>query len=142
MFLFRFHGYALRLAPSGAGLWASLGGLEPAGGLLGLLDILITRAPEEQASGHAPDGHGDPELGSDAQEPVFHGALACAVGERHAHGLICQRSDPRPQLLIERWVHAWPAAHAAGLLERHIFELDRGWLLGHKRNLLFAYMYT
>jgi hypothetical protein len=44
-----------RLTPSRTTLWLSLGGLEPAGRLLGLLEVLLTRAPEDHAAGRAPD---------------------------------------------------------------------------------------
>ena len=43
-------------------MWRLPSGLEPAGGLLGLLEILLARAPEDDAAGHAPDRDGDGEL--------------------------------------------------------------------------------
>jgi hypothetical protein len=60
---------ALRPPSSRAGLWSSLGGvpcllpgLQPAGGLPRLLEILLAGAPEEQASGDPPDGDQNIEL--------------------------------------------------------------------------------
>src|SRR6266850_1758864 len=44
-----------RPAPSGASLWSSPAGLQPAGGLLGLLGILIAGAPEDDTARHASD---------------------------------------------------------------------------------------
>ena len=48
-----------RPAPAGAGLWSSLGGMEPAGSLLGLLEILVAGAPEDDTARHASDRDGD-----------------------------------------------------------------------------------
>jgi hypothetical protein len=49
-------------ASSGAGLWSLLRGLQPVGGLLGLLLVLLARAPEDDAAGYLPDGDGDVQL--------------------------------------------------------------------------------
>ncbi len=63
--------------------------LESGPNLFGLLKILFAGAPENHAAGHAPDGDRDPELGGDALDTALHrGGLACAVGNRQAHGLI------------------------------------------------------
>jgi len=56
---------------TGAGAAVALGSLEAAGGLLGLLEILLARAPEDDAAGHAPHRERDVELMGDAQEIVF-----------------------------------------------------------------------
>jgi hypothetical protein len=69
-------------------LWSSPRCLESAGSLLCLLEILIARAPEEQAAGHTADGHGDPKLGGHTKDAVFRGGWACTVSGCHAHGLI------------------------------------------------------
>src|SRR5918999_2673921 len=56
----------------------SLGGLllppapQLAGGLLGLLEIFLAGAPEDDAAGHAPDGDGDVQITSNAENIVFH----------------------------------------------------------------------
>ena len=70
-------------APSPGSLSSPLGRPQPRRDFFGLLDVLISRAPEQQASGYAADGDGDPELSGDAQEPVFHRGRACAVREGH-----------------------------------------------------------
>jgi hypothetical protein len=64
-----------------------LGGLQPAHDCFRLLDVVVSRAPEEQAAGYAADGDGDSEFG-DAEDPVLHGGRAHAVGDRQASGVI------------------------------------------------------
>lgn len=57
-----------RSAPAGTGLWSSLGRLllppapQLAGGLLGLLEILVAGAPEDDAARDAADGDRHAEL--------------------------------------------------------------------------------
>jgi hypothetical protein len=74
-------------APGGPNLWSPPRGLEPAGSLLGLLEILIARAPEEQAAGHAADGDGNATFGGDALNPMLHGGRACTLWDHHASGV-------------------------------------------------------
>lgn len=63
---------APRPAAAGATLWLPPNRLQPAGGLLGLPDIFIAGAPEEQPAADAADGDGDAQLLGDAQEVGFH----------------------------------------------------------------------
>jgi hypothetical protein len=56
----------------GASLWRWLPrGLQPGPDLFGLLEILVSGAPEEQAAGHTADGDGDVEVAGDRLEKVF-----------------------------------------------------------------------
>jgi hypothetical protein len=59
-------------ASSGAGLWSLLRGLQPVGGLLGLLLVLLARAPEDDAAGYLSDGDGDVQLAGHAQDVALH----------------------------------------------------------------------
>jgi hypothetical protein len=61
----------------GAGLWSLRGLLLPpapqsAGSLLSLLEIFLTRAPENHAARYAPDGDGDVQLAGDRLEIALH----------------------------------------------------------------------
>ena len=57
---------ALASLPSPLGGLACLSPcLEPAGGLLGLLDVFLAGAPEEQPAGHAPDRDRDVQATGD-----------------------------------------------------------------------------
>jgi hypothetical protein len=103
----------------------ALGWLEPLRDFLRLLKVFGRGAPEEQASGYFSDRHRYTQLCGHAEDAVLHRVRACTVGDRHAHGLISQQLDLRPQLLIELWVHAGPPAHTAGFVERDVFELNR-----------------
>jgi hypothetical protein len=126
----------LASAASATGRLSGLpGGLEPGTDLLGLLEVLVGRAPEEQASGYAPDGYRHVELDCDAANPVLHRRQARAVRERHADRLIRERLHPRPEFLIELRVHAGAAAHGASFCQRDVFEVDGCRLLGHERSL-------
>jgi hypothetical protein len=82
-----------RPAPSGAGLWSSLGCLEPGTDLFGLLDILVRGAPENDASGHTPDRDKDVELCGHAEDAGFHGRDARALRNHQAGGGVVQRLD-------------------------------------------------
>ena len=75
-------------APSGAGLWSLLGGLQPGPDLFGLLEILLAGTPEEQASGDPPDGDRHAELCGDAEDAGFHGRDARAL-RNHQAGVGC-----------------------------------------------------
>jgi hypothetical protein len=76
-----------RPAPAGAGHWSSLGSLQPAGGLLGLLEILLAGAPENHAPGHAPDGdRGSESLGTNRSRSCRWSGI-CAVAIQDGHRL-------------------------------------------------------
>jgi hypothetical protein len=62
-----------RPAPAGAALWSLSRRLQSAGDILGLLEIFLAGAPEEQAAGHTADGDGDVEVAGDRLEIGFHG---------------------------------------------------------------------
>ena len=55
---------------------------QPTCDLFGLLDILVRRAPEEQAAGHPANCEQHPQLSGDAQEAVFHGGRTGALRKR------------------------------------------------------------
>jgi hypothetical protein len=42
--------------------------------------------------------------------------------------------------VIELGIHAGSAAHAAGLVERHVFELETGGLVGHREPPLGCFL--
>jgi hypothetical protein len=70
-----------------------LAGLQPAGSLLGLLEIRLARAPKDHAAGHAPDRDGDVELTGDAQEIVFHALRPNFRAQTDAGSLARERLD-------------------------------------------------
>jgi hypothetical protein len=124
---------APRLAPSGAGLWLSLCGMllppapQPAGGLLGLLEILLAGAPENDAAGHTPDRNRDVELAGDLVNVVFHALRPDLRAQMDADRLGRQRLNFGAERLIEHGLHAGPTtAHPAGFVEGDVFELKRG----------------
>jgi hypothetical protein len=112
--------------PLGRGRVGVPPGLEPAGRLLGLVAIFIRGAPEEQASGHFPDRHGDVQITGDAQEIGFHPRGPDLRPEVNPHGVGGQRLNRRAQRLIQQGLHAGPSPHAAGVLEGDVVERDRG----------------
>jgi hypothetical protein len=137
-----YHGCpAMRLPPpasAGAGLWSSLARLlrppapQLAGGLLGLLEILVARAPEDDAAGYAPDGNGDVELASDRLQIAFHALRPDLRAQMDADRLSGEGLNLLAQRVVEHGFHAGPtAAHTAGFLERDVVELNAGGLLGH-----------
>jgi hypothetical protein len=99
-------------------------GLEPSGDLLSLVEIFVSRAPEDEASGDSPDGDRNTELCGDAEDAVFHRGSAGAVWERHAGGGVVQGLDFLLEGAIKLRVHAGSAAHAASFVERDVFEFD------------------
>jgi hypothetical protein len=62
---------ACRRAPAaaGAGLWLTRA-LEPRPDVLGLLDVVVGRTPEQQTAGDAPDGDGHLELRGHTEDGV------------------------------------------------------------------------
>ncbi len=70
-------------AAAGARPTSVPGGLQSHGHFFGLFQILIRRAPEEEASGNPADGHGYLQFRCHTQDPVFHGGRACTLWERH-----------------------------------------------------------
>jgi hypothetical protein len=91
------------------------GGLEPGTDLLGLLEVLVSGTPEEQASGDASHGDRGVERCSHAKEAVFHGGRAGPFRKRDTGRGVVERLDFFLEGLIERRVHPGSAAHAAGL---------------------------
>src|SRR5919108_3710507 len=63
---------APRPAPAGVSLWSLPNSLQPAGRLLGLLAILVARAPENHTAGHAPDRDGDVQVTGHTENVIFH----------------------------------------------------------------------
>ena len=63
---------APRLAPLGASLWSPPAGLQSAGYLVRLLEILLARAPEDEATGDFSDGDRNTELCGHTEDAVFH----------------------------------------------------------------------
>ena len=61
-----------RPAACGAGLWSPPRRLQSVGHLLGLLEILLARAPEDEASGDFSDGCRNTELCGDPEDAIFH----------------------------------------------------------------------
>ncbi len=86
--------YAALSAPAAATrgcLWRLPSGLQPWGDLVGLLEIFVSRAPEDQAAGDSPDGDRNPALCDDVEDAVFHrgwaGALRGALSQILLRGL-------------------------------------------------------
>ena len=117
-------------------LWWLPSGLQSCGDLLGLPAIFVSRAPEDEASGDAPDGDRNTELRGDAEDAVFPRDWACAVRERHAGGGGVQGLDFFLEGVIKLRVHAGSPAHAAGFVEEDVFEFNGGGLLGQGLYLL------
>jgi hypothetical protein len=86
------------------------------GDLFGLLEIVVRGAPEEEASGHAPDGDGELQLCGHAEEAVFHRGRAGAWKDGHSDGGLSQRLDLSLERLIEHGVHARAPTHRAGFV--------------------------
>jgi hypothetical protein len=106
--------------------------LQPAGRLLGLLEILLARAPEDHAAGYAPDRDGDVELTGDAQEIVFHALRPDLRAQMDADRLARERLNLLAQRVVEHRLHARSSAHAAGFIQGHVFKLNTGGLVGHR----------
>jgi hypothetical protein len=111
------------------------GGLETSSDFFGLPEVLVGRAPEEQASTDASHGHRNGELCGHAEEAVFHGGWAGPLRQREAGRGVIERLDFFLDGLVELRIHPGPTAYAAGFVYWDIFELD-GWrLLGHEGSL-------
>jgi hypothetical protein len=119
-------------ASADTGLTFALAWLETLRNFLRLLEVFGRGAPEEQASGHFSDRQRYPEFCGHAEEAVFHRGGAGTFRERHVGGGVVQRLELLPEGMIEQEVHTRPAAHTAGMVERHIFEFDGGALLCHR----------
>jgi hypothetical protein len=90
--------------------------LQPCADFFGLMKVLVTRAPEEKASGDSPDGDGDIKFFSDTKDAVFHGGETCAFWNAHAGCGGVERFDLVLESVIELGVYAGPSAHAAGFV--------------------------
>jgi hypothetical protein len=115
-----------RLAPAAARIGALLlaGAPQAHGQLLGLLDIIVRGAPEDEASGHFADGHRHAQLARDPKDIVLHTLRPDLGPEADAGGLVGERLDLVPEGLIEHRFHTGSPAHAPGFLEGHVFEVD------------------
>jgi hypothetical protein len=117
-------------------LWWLPSGSEPCNNLLGLGEIFGSRAPKEQASGSFSDRHRHTELCGSAVDAVFHRGRVGALWNRCADCGLRQQLDVFLEGVIELRVHAETSAHAAGFVERHIFECDGGGSLGQQWSFL------
>jgi hypothetical protein len=95
-------------APSGAGLWSRRGLLLPpapqaAGRLLGLLEIVIRGAPEDDTARHPPDGAGDVQLAGNLER-------AWRVLSHVPDGMIDLSTGPqeRWEQVVLRWLRHHP----------------------------------
>jgi hypothetical protein len=120
-------------AASGATLWSSPADLQSAGHVLRLLRIFLGRAPEDDAAGHAPDRDGDVQVVGHAKDVVFHALWGNLRTQADTGGLARERLNLVAQRIIEHRLHAGPASHTAGFVERHVIELKIRGLLGHRK---------
>src|SRR6266850_1497270 len=100
-------------------------GLEPAGGLLGLLRILLAGAPEDDTAGHALRRDRHVQIPSHAENIVFHALRPDLRAQADTDGLARERLNLLAQRVVEHRLHAGPSTHAAGLVEGDVFELER-----------------
>ena len=110
---------------------SSLDTLQALCDLAGLLDVLISRAPEEEASSYSTNSDRDSHVARHPKNPVFHGGLIGAWWKGHASRVFGQRLDFGLEGLIELGIHARTPAHVASFFKGNIFECDRRSFLGH-----------
>jgi hypothetical protein len=101
--------------PASASGTSSPGALQALGNLLRLRGILVSGAPEKQASGDAPHRDRGVELRSYAKEVVFHGGRAGPLRKGDTGRGVAQRLEFLLEGAVELRVHPGAAAHGAGL---------------------------
>jgi hypothetical protein len=84
--------------------------------VFGLLEIFVSRAPEEETTGDFSDRHRNVERCGDAEDAMLHRRGPCALGDRQAGSGVVQRFDLFLEGVIEFRVHPGPAAHPAGFV--------------------------
>lgn len=117
-------------------LWWLWSGSESCNNLLGLLEIVVGGAPEDEASGDFSNGYGNVEFCGHAEDAVLHRGWTCAIRESHAGCGVVQRLNVLREGMIKLRIHPGPAAHAASFVERHILKFDGRGSPGHRLCLL------
>ena len=112
-------------ASAASGLAITLGRREPLCDGLRLSEVFGCRAPEEQASEHFSDRQRYPECCGYAEDAVFHRGEACPLRKREARRRAVERLNFFLEGVIQLRVHPGAAAHAAGFVYGHVFELER-----------------
>jgi hypothetical protein len=98
--------------------------------------FFISSRVRQKGSEDCTDCHRHTECCSDTEDAVFHYGRGYVLRDRRTGGGGVQRWDLLLEGAVAFWPYAEPVAHAAGFIERNIFEFDgTGWL-GHGLRLL------
>src|SRR5687768_4667515 len=108
--------YGLWPASPRASFWFLPRGLEAVGHVFGLPEILLGRAPEDHAPGHAPDRDRDAQITGNAKDIALHPGGGDLRPQTHARRVRGQGLNLLVQRIVEHGLHAGAPAHTAGLV--------------------------